>query len=82
MQLPPWSSHAIGCADNFRNHGGNSEVFMTGGAKQVCMPSCKVRHTISTKTFPKKSPPHLVSARGWELAGRVRLHGQRVTKFV
>ena len=30
----------------------------------------------------KKSPLRLMSARGWELAGRVRLHGQRVTKFV
>ena len=44
MQLPPWSSHAIDYVDNFRNHGGNSKVFMTGVATH-CM-----------QLFPKKTP--------------------------
>ena len=56
MQLPPWSSHAIGCADNFRNHGGNSEVFITGGAKQI---ACKVASCVThfvKRRFQKKAP--------------------------
>ncbi len=56
MQLPSWSSQAIDCADNFRNHGGNSEFFMTGGAKQVACTVARCATQFPQRRFQKKAP--------------------------